>query len=82
MSAHAEMTCRELVEVVSDYLDGRLPADDTRRLEEHLGECGYCTEYIDQMRLTIAAVGDLTGDSISPETRGELLEAFRGWRNR
>jgi anti-sigma factor RsiW len=80
MSAHDEMTCRELVEVVSDYLEGRLPADDTRRLEEHLGECPFCMEYIDQMRQTIAALGELTEDSLSPETRGELLEAFRGWR--
>jgi len=82
MSAQDEMTCRELVEVVSDYLEGRLAADDTRRLEEHLGECTYCVEYIDQMRHTIAALGELTEDSISPETRDELLEAFRGWHRR
>jgi predicted anti-sigma-YlaC factor YlaD len=82
MSARDEMTCRELVEVVSDYLEGRLPAADVRRLEEHLGECPYCMEYVDQMRLTIATLGELTEDSISPETRGELLEAFRGWRRR
>lgn len=82
MSAQDEMTCMELVEVVSDYLEGRLPAADKRRLEDHLGECSYCVEYIDQMRQTIAALGELTEDSISPEIRGELLEAFRGWRNR
>jgi anti-sigma factor RsiW len=76
------MTCRELVEVVSDYLEDRLPPDDERRLEEHLRECPYCVEYIDQMRQTIAALGELTEESISPETRDVLLEAFRGWRER
>jgi anti-sigma factor RsiW len=82
MSPQDEMTCRELVEVVSDYLEDRLPADDRRRLQEHLDECPYCMEYIGQMRQTIAVLGELTEDSISPETRGELLAAFRGWRER
>jgi len=82
MSAQDEMTCKELVEVVSDYLEGRLPAGDARRLEEHLDECPYCAEYVDQMRQTIAALGELTVDALSPETRGGLLEAFRGWRRR
>jgi anti-sigma factor RsiW len=82
MGTHDEMTCRELVEVVSDYLEGSLSPADTRRLEEHLGECPYCVAYVDQMRQTIAALGELIEDSISPETRGELLEAFRGWRQR
>lgn len=82
MSAHDEMTCRELVEVVSDYLEGRLPAGDKRRLEEHLRDCPYCVEYIEQMRQTSAALEELTEESISPETRGALLEAFRGWRER
>jgi predicted anti-sigma-YlaC factor YlaD len=82
MDAQDEMTCRELVAVVSDYLEGRLHGDDKRRLEEHLDECPYCMEYVDQMRRTIAALGELTEDSLSPETRGELIEAFRGWRRR
>lgn len=82
MSAQDEMTCKELVGVVSDYLEGRLAADAKRRLEEHLGECPYCVEYIDQMRQTIAALGELSVDSLSPETRGQLLEAFRGWHER
>jgi len=76
------MTCKELVEVVSDYLDGTLPPDDRRLLEEHLEECPYCAEYIDQMRQTIEALGGLREDSIAPETRDELLGAFRGWRDR
>ena len=80
MTEPDEMTCRELVEVITDYLEGTLPADDRRRFEEHIGECPYCVNYLEQMRLTIATLGELREESISPETRDELLEAFRGWR--
>jgi len=82
LSSHDEMACRELVEVVTDYLEGTLPAADRRRLEEHLEECPYCVEYIKQMRQTIEALGGLSEDSLAPETRQGLLEAFRGWRDR
>jgi anti-sigma factor RsiW len=80
MTKSDEMTCRELVEVITDYLEGALSDDDRRRFEEHLEDCPYCVNYLDQMRLTIATLGELREDSVSPETRAELLEAFRGWR--
>jgi anti-sigma factor RsiW len=76
------MSCRELVEVITDYLEGTMAAEDRVRFEAHLAECPYCVNYLDQMRDTIAALGDLTEDSISSEARGELLEAFRSWRER
>lgn len=82
MSTHEEMTCRELVEVVSDYVDGTLPKQDRARLEEHLEDCSYCLAYIEQMRQTIEALGELREESIAPEMREELVEAFRGWRSR
>jgi anti-sigma factor RsiW len=76
-----EMSCRELVEVVTDYLEGRLPDPDRVRLEAHLAECPYCEEYIAQMRETIEALGELPRtESLDPRTERELLEAFRGWR--
>ena len=74
------MSCRELVEVITDYLDGTMAADDRARFDAHLAECPYCVNYLDQMRETIASLGELSEASLSPETRGELLEAFRGWR--
>jgi anti-sigma factor RsiW len=80
MTNPAEMTCRELVEVITDYLEEALPADDRRRFEQHLEECPYCVSYLEQMRATIAALGALREESLSPEARAELLEAFRGWR--
>jgi anti-sigma factor RsiW len=77
---HEEMTCRELVEVVTGYLEGSLPADDRERLEAHLAECPYCEEYIAQMRETIEALGGLPAEPLDPRREAELLEAFRGWR--
>jgi anti-sigma factor RsiW len=74
------MACIELVDVVTDYLEGTLGEDDRRRLEAHLEICPYCVEYIEQFRRTIEAMGGLTPESIPPERRSELLEAFRGWR--
>ena len=82
LNPHDEMVCRELVEVVTDYLEGTLPDADRRRLEDHLRDCPYCATYIEQMRQTIETLGKLTAESIAPETRRELLEAFRGWRDR
>jgi anti-sigma factor RsiW len=76
-----EMSCRELVEVVTDYLEGRLPDQDRVRLEAHLAECPYCEEYIAQMRETIEALGELPrAESLDARTERQLLEAFRGWR--
>jgi anti-sigma factor RsiW len=80
-SPNDEMSCRELVEVVTDFLEGRLPDPDRVRLEAHLAECPYCEEYIAQMRETIEALGELPrAESLDPRTERELLEAFRGWR--
>jgi anti-sigma factor RsiW len=75
-----EMTCQELVEVVTDYLEGVLPEPERARLEAHLAECRYCEEYIGQMRQTIDALGELSLEMISRARQQELLEAFRGWR--
>jgi anti-sigma factor RsiW len=75
-----EMTCKELVEVVTDYLEGRLPAPDRFRLEAHVAECPYCEEYIAQMRQMIGALGELPAERMDPRREAELLEAFRGWR--
>jgi anti-sigma factor RsiW len=75
-----EMSCRELVGVVTDYLEGKLPEADRVRLEAHLAECPYCEEYIAQMRETIEALGELPAEPLDPRTERELLDAFRGWR--
>jgi anti-sigma factor RsiW len=74
------LVCRELVELVTDYLEGRLSAADRSRFEEHLDECDGCTGYVEQMRRTIEALGHIPEESLSPEAERELLAAFRDWR--
>jgi anti-sigma factor RsiW len=75
-----EMACRELVELVSAYLDGSLGPEDRRRFDDHLEECRWCVTYLEQMRETVAALGELSVDSIPAEKRREIVDAFRDWR--
>jgi anti-sigma factor RsiW len=75
-----ELTCKELVEMVTDYLEDRLPPADRRRFEQHLVGCEGCVNYLDQMRETIHLAGALSEDSIPAPIRQRLLRAFRDWR--
>ena len=75
-----EFTCKELVELVTDYFDGALPVAERIRFEEHLVMCSWCRTYLDQMRETIATTGVLREEDIEPEYRDKLLEAFRQFR--
>lgn len=74
------MTCQELVELVTEYLEGTLPRRGRKRFERHIADCEWCERYLEQMRVTIRTVGRLEADSISPEARDELLAAFSDWR--
>ncbi|MDQ3866454.1 MAG: zf-HC2 domain-containing protein [Actinomycetota bacterium] len=74
-----DLTCRELVEIVTEYLEGTLPARERARFETHLLDCPGCTTYLDQMRETIRLTGRL-GDGLAPSVRDELLAAFRDWK--
>jgi anti-sigma factor RsiW len=74
------MTCRELVELVTDYLEDRLAEGDRRRFDEHLDECPDCREYVEQMRQTVGALGTLSEESLSAPARDALLDAFQAWR--
>lgn len=77
-----DLTCRELVELVTDYLEDALAPAERERFELHLNTCPGCMTYLDQMRSIIAAVGSLPPETISPESRDELLRAFRDWHGR
>ena len=74
-----DLACAELVELVTEYLEGTLAAGDRRRFEAHLGECPHCAEYVEQVRATVALSGRLREDDLGPEARAALLAAFRGW---
>jgi predicted anti-sigma-YlaC factor YlaD len=75
-----EMTCRELVDLTTEYLEGTMPDADRTRFEAHLAECGPCTNYLHQMRRTIELAGRLTEASFPPGAADELLHAFRSWK--
>lgn len=74
------LTCQEMVELVTDYLEGRLDAAARERFEAHVAACDACTLYIEQMRMTIVALGHIPAESVSPEAEEELVAAFRDWR--
>ena len=76
-----EMDCKELVEAITAYLDGTLPDADRRRFDAHLANCPYCTEYLAQMRETIARLGTFDETTLSHDARERLLHAFRDWRS-
>jgi anti-sigma factor RsiW len=76
----AELTCAELVELVTEYLEGALPGDELERFEEHLVYCSPCVTHVDQMRETIRTTGALREQDLDSSLADELLAAFRGWR--
>jgi anti-sigma factor RsiW len=74
-----DLTCKELVELVTEYLDGSLAPEDRDRFEQHLVLCDGCAWYLEQMRTTIALTGELTEESIPAEAQERLLRIFRDW---
>ena len=74
------LSCQELVELVTDYLEGALSVEDVNRFERHIAGCDGCTRYLEQIRATIALTGSLTLADLAPEAETALLDAFRNWR--
>ena len=72
-----EVTCRQVVELVTDYLEGDLPEPLRAAVARHLAECPHCVAYVEQMRTTAASLREISLESISPATREELVAAFR-----
>jgi anti-sigma factor RsiW len=75
-----ELTCQELVELVTDYFEGALGPEDRARFEAHLAACPGCEAHLRQVRTTIGLVG-AAGATAEPRALTALLDAFRGWRN-
>jgi len=80
MTTSDDLSCQELVELITSYLDMTLTAKDVRRFEAHLMGCDGCATYLDQMRRTVTLVGTLRAESISSEAKSRLLAAFRQWK--
>ena len=75
------LTCQELTELVTDYLEGRLSLWDRMRFLLHIGMCKHCRAFLRDRKLTIQTVGKMPPDPIPPDVRDELLDKFRNWKN-
>jgi hypothetical protein len=75
------ITCREVVELVTGYLERALDADEASLFEEHLNFCDGCITYVEQMRVTVEAVGQIGETDVPADTREKLLTAFRDWQH-
>jgi anti-sigma factor RsiW len=73
----ADLTCQEIVEVVTAYLEGALDDETARAFEDHLAVCPGCETYVEQFRVTIATLGDVPLDTLSADAQARLLDAFR-----
>ena len=82
MPPEPELSCAELVELVTEYLEGGLAPEERRRFDEHVAVCEGCAAYLEQMRATIATTGRLRETDLPPALEERLLDAFRGWRPR
>jgi anti-sigma factor RsiW len=74
------MTCEELSEIVTDYLEGAMPLGERVRFDSHLAVCPECRRYVQQMKQTVETLGHLPPAPIPPEVEAKLLESFRDWK--
>ena len=81
MKLSRDLSCAEVVELVTEYLEGGLSALERERFEEHLGVCDWCATYLEQMRQTIGSTGQLREEGLDPKLQDALINAFRGWKS-
>jgi anti-sigma factor RsiW len=80
MTTAHQLICQEIVEVVTDYLEGAMDAQSRASFDAHLAGCPHCTAYIEQVRAMIRVAGTIEARSLTPEFRAGLVAAFRDWR--
>jgi anti-sigma factor RsiW len=80
MNPTHELVCQEIVEVITDYLEGVMDAELRTSFEAHLAGCPHCTHYLEQMRAMIRVSGTIQAEALSPEFQAGLLAAFRDLR--
>lgn len=76
-----DLVCEQIVEMVTDYLEGTLSRSQRRRFEAHLVDCPHCTEYLAQIHATIRLTGKLGAEDLTPEMREDFGELYRRWRS-
>jgi anti-sigma factor RsiW len=76
-----DLVCQQIVELVTNYLEGALPAPERRGFETHIAACEHCTEYLEQMRMTILLSGRLRTSDLTPAMRQEFSALYSSWRS-
>jgi anti-sigma factor RsiW len=74
------ITCEEVVEIVTDYIEGAVDAATRAELESHLALCPHCQTYLEQMRQTIDELGHVPVRTLSDQAQHDLVTAFRTYR--
>ena len=74
------LVCRDAVALMTAYLDGALTGRDRERLEAHLADCPHCSEYLEQLRITIDALGHVDVEQLPDDTVDDLVALYRSWR--
>jgi len=80
MAEREHLSCQDVVELVTEYLDRSLPPEEASLFEQHVNFCDGCEWYLDEMRTTITTVGRITEEQVPRDTRDKLLAAFREWK--
>jgi anti-sigma factor RsiW len=75
------MNCRQVVELMTEYLEGALSAAERARFEDHIAGCDGCRAYLAQLQTTRRIMGRLADEPVPPAVERDLLEAFRSWRS-
>jgi anti-sigma factor RsiW len=81
MQPEAALSCAEVVELVTDYLEGRLSSEERLRFDQHVSGCDGCVAYVEQIRATITTAGRMRESDLPPELEERLLETFRDWHS-
>jgi predicted anti-sigma-YlaC factor YlaD len=76
-----DLVCRQAVALATDYIEDALSRGDKARFERHLAGCPHCSEYFEQMRTTIRALGKVEPETLSPEARADLIDLYRRYRS-
>jgi anti-sigma factor RsiW len=73
------LSCAQVVDLVTDYVEGNLDAADRLRFEEHVGICPPCRGFLSQMRVTRRVVGSVPVEPLAAPLEQALVDAFHDW---
>ena len=75
------LSCQQITEIVTDYLDGRMSLADRMRFQVHLGMCSHCRAYLRQMKATIGSLGHVPDEPMPTDVRDEMRKRFATWND-